>query len=243
MRRFRKISPHCWRTARILNHFQELAAATPLGTAFAPPQLPAEMRHQLPGAWQLCCETAGFQDFYRSPHHQNMIEDKPIRSQDDTTFLAPWFPSRAAASVSVLAAASRSRGRQSSVRSGGQPFDSAGSRYFESANPEGFGMARKRAAKKPIRHVSGQRELIDTGNQKRYVRRTKSEQFHKIDDVGRSLSLDRSAGLMQRSKLVMAIAAIVKHRLNAQIRLPQTHQFARVALRHRLQPLATTCVR
>ena len=35
------------------------------------------------------------------------------------------------------------------------------------------------------------RELIDTGRDKRYVRRNKRGQFHESDDVGRSLSADR----------------------------------------------------
>jgi hypothetical protein len=34
------------------------------------------------------------------------------------------------------------------------------------------------------------RELIDTGTDKRYVRRNKKNQFKESDDVGRSLSQD-----------------------------------------------------
>jgi hypothetical protein len=34
------------------------------------------------------------------------------------------------------------------------------------------------------------RELIDTGNDKRYVRRNEKGQFDEVDDVGRSLSQD-----------------------------------------------------
>ncbi len=41
------------------------------------------------------------------------------------------------------------------------------------------------------KHRTGKRELIDTGKQKRYVRRDKQGQFHEVDDVGRSLSQDR----------------------------------------------------
>ena len=37
---------------------------------------------------------------------------------------------------------------------------------------------------------SGKRELIDTGNDKRYVRRNEKGQFDEVDDVGRSLSQD-----------------------------------------------------
>ena len=36
----------------------------------------------------------------------------------------------------------------------------------------------------------GERELIDTGTDKRYVRRNEKGQFKESDDVGRSLSHD-----------------------------------------------------
>jgi len=39
------------------------------------------------------------------------------------------------------------------------------------------------------KHDSG-RELIDTGNDKRYVRRDENGRFEESDDVGRSLSQD-----------------------------------------------------
>lgn len=35
------------------------------------------------------------------------------------------------------------------------------------------------------------RELIDTGTDKRFVRRDEEGQFEKVDDVGRSLARDR----------------------------------------------------
>lgn len=35
------------------------------------------------------------------------------------------------------------------------------------------------------------RELIDTGTDKRYVRRDEAGRFHESDDVGRSLSQDQ----------------------------------------------------
>lgn len=38
---------------------------------------------------------------------------------------------------------------------------------------------------------AAKRELIDTGTDKRYVRRDAKGQFHESDDVGRSLSQDR----------------------------------------------------
>jgi hypothetical protein len=45
---------------------------------------------------------------------------------------------------------------------------------------------RKMAKKK-----SGARELLDTGRDKRYVRRDNAGKFNESDDVGRSLSADR----------------------------------------------------
>ena len=39
--------------------------------------------------------------------------------------------------------------------------------------------------------MASKRELIDTGTDKRYVRRNKEGQFKESDDVGRSLSADR----------------------------------------------------
>jgi len=38
---------------------------------------------------------------------------------------------------------------------------------------------------------TGKRELIDTGTDKRYVRRDKKGRFNESDDVGLSLSADR----------------------------------------------------
>ena len=39
--------------------------------------------------------------------------------------------------------------------------------------------------------MAAKRELIDTGHDKRYVRRDAKGQFNESDDVGRSLSQDR----------------------------------------------------
>jgi hypothetical protein len=39
--------------------------------------------------------------------------------------------------------------------------------------------------------MAGKRELIEPGNDKRYVRRDRQGQFKESDDVGRSLSQDR----------------------------------------------------
>ena len=69
-------------------------------------------------------------------------------------------------------------------------------------------MAKKKAATKQAapkkkavtRKVSGGRELIDTGTDKRYVRRTKKGTFKESDDVGRSLAADRRAKAEKKSK-------------------------------------------
>jgi hypothetical protein len=58
-------------------------------------------------------------------------------------------------------------------------------------------MAKKRKAKKAIkkakkgRRKSAKRELIDTGRDKRFVRRGAKGRFKESDDVGRSLASDR----------------------------------------------------
>jgi hypothetical protein len=51
--------------------------------------------------------------------------------------------------------------------------------------------AKKKVAKKKARRKASRRELIDTGADKRYVRRDAEGQFKESDDVGRSLSADR----------------------------------------------------
>jgi hypothetical protein len=49
----------------------------------------------------------------------------------------------------------------------------------------------KSTAKKGGRKKAAKRELIDTGTDKRYVRRDGQGQFKESDDMGRSLSQDR----------------------------------------------------
>lgn len=44
------------------------------------------------------------------------------------------------------------------------------------------------------------RELIDTGSDKRYVRRDKRGRFKESDDVGRSLTTDRRQHAKTRTK-------------------------------------------
>jgi hypothetical protein len=52
----------------------------------------------------------------------------------------------------------------------------------------------------PTRRGSGKRELINTGTDKRYVRRDAQGQFKESDDVGRSLSADRRRNAKTKSK-------------------------------------------
>jgi hypothetical protein len=52
-------------------------------------------------------------------------------------------------------------------------------------------MARKVKRAKGSKRASGRRELIDTGRDKRFVRRGAKGRFKESDDVGRSLSADR----------------------------------------------------
>ncbi len=48
--------------------------------------------------------------------------------------------------------------------------------------------------------MSGKRELIDTGNDKRFVRRDDKGRFDEVEDVGRSLSQDRKRDAKNASK-------------------------------------------
>jgi hypothetical protein len=52
-------------------------------------------------------------------------------------------------------------------------------------------MATKSAAAKPGKKSGRKRELIETGRDKRYVRRDRSGKFKESDDVGKSLAQDR----------------------------------------------------
>jgi hypothetical protein len=49
----------------------------------------------------------------------------------------------------------------------------------------------KKSAKSATKRRTSKRELIDTGTDKRYVKRTAKGQFKESDDVSRSLSADR----------------------------------------------------
>ena len=62
---------------------------------------------------------------------------------------------------------------------------------------------KKKSSKKTVkkrRKVSSRRELINTGTDKRFVRRGKGGQFKESDDVGRSLSADRRTKAKTKAK-------------------------------------------
>jgi len=50
------------------------------------------------------------------------------------------------------------------------------------------------------RRTAAKRELINTGSDKRYVRRDHTGRFKESDDVGRSLAQDRKRKAKTRSK-------------------------------------------
>jgi hypothetical protein len=62
--------------------------------------------------------------------------------------------------------------------------------------------ARKAAAKKTsgTRKRAAKRKLIDTGSDKRYVRRSAAGRFKESDDVGRSTTSDRRTKAKTRVK-------------------------------------------
>jgi hypothetical protein len=79
-----------------------------------------------------------------------------------------------------MASGSKTRQGRSTKSSAGSKGSSGGSK-----RSRGGGSGAKRA------RASGKRELIDTGRDKRYVRRDAQGQFKESDDVGRSLAADR----------------------------------------------------
>ena len=74
-------------------------------------------------------------------------------------------------------------------------------------------MAKRKAAK---------RELINTGTDKRYVRRNSQGQFKESDDVGRSTAQDRRRKATKKAKRGQGIAAIADRACPA-YRLPLPH--------------------
>jgi hypothetical protein len=56
--------------------------------------------------------------------------------------------------------------------------------------------------------ATGKRELIDTGTDKRYVRRDEKGRFDEVVDVGRSLTQDRERQAEHERSLATAIEGI-----------------------------------
>ena len=68
----------------------------------------------------------------------------------------------------------------------------AGKLHASCRVPEGHGMAKKSAAKKPgTRKGTQKRQRIDTGTDTRYVKRTSTGRFKESDDAGRAQKADR----------------------------------------------------
>ena len=61
-------------------------------------------------------------------------------------------------------------------------------------------MAKKRATKKAGRKKAARRRLMDTGMDKRFVRRGIGGRFKESDDVGRSLTADRRKKAKAKAK-------------------------------------------
>ncbi len=57
-----------------------------------------------------------------------------------------------------------------------------------------------KATKGANKKASGKRELIDTGTDKRYVKRDAQGRFKESDDVGKSLSMDKKRKAKNTSK-------------------------------------------
>ena len=53
------------------------------------------------------------------------------------------------------------------------------------------GAAKRKTTGATKRRAAAKRELVDTGSDKRFVRRNRSGQFKESDDVGKSLAVDR----------------------------------------------------
>ena len=58
----------------------------------------------------------------------------------------------------------------------------------------------KKSPAKRRRRVSSRRELVNTGTDKRFVRRSKGGQFKESDDVSRSLKSDRRTKAKTKAK-------------------------------------------
>ena len=62
------------------------------------------------------------------------------------------------------------------------------------------GKSAGKGAGKSARRTSAKRELVNTGTDKRYVRRDTGGQFKESDDVGKSLAADRRTRAKTQSK-------------------------------------------
>lgn len=60
--------------------------------------------------------------------------------------------------------------------------------------------ATKRTAAKKTTRKAAKRELINTGSDKRYVRRGTGGRFNESDDVGKSLAADRRTRAQTKAK-------------------------------------------
>ncbi len=92
-------------------------------------------------------------------------------------------------------AASKGSGKSSSARSSAAKSSrSSGGASKSSAkgSAKSTGKSSARTSSGRASRGSGKRKLIDTGTDKRYVRRDGQGQFKESDDVGRSLSMDRN---------------------------------------------------
>jgi hypothetical protein len=58
----------------------------------------------------------------------------------------------------------------------------------------------KSSTQAPAKRKAARRELINTGRDKRFVRRATSGQFKESDDVGRSLAADRRTKAVTKVK-------------------------------------------
>jgi hypothetical protein len=61
-------------------------------------------------------------------------------------------------------------------------------------------MAKRKTTKKTTRKRAAKRELINTGSDKRFVRRGARGQFSESDDVGKSLAADRRTKAKRKVK-------------------------------------------
>ena len=61
-------------------------------------------------------------------------------------------------------------------------------------------MAKKATTRKSAKRGSSKRDLVDTGSNKRYVKRTAKGKFKENDDVSRSLSADSRKSAKKATK-------------------------------------------